>query len=336
MGSNLFYLKPSTDLLFVIQSTLITEADIGSRQKWLIKGSSIYSWIFAKNVQKIRCTLFNVQLLHNPHNSCGVAIELINGRFYKSSQERGLPSMKTSIARQLLGINRRFYNQFAQSFSISRMSMHKGILQSLPGISPLGHMVDIGCGDGRVGHHVLDHAENLGLSSYLGADFSEALIRQRQQPALLDSKKISFTQIDISKPAWERPLLSRAFDSAVCFSTLHHIPGPRRRLRVLSGLRKILRHGGKCVISVWQLSHVARLQKKIRSWESLGIDPRNLEPNDFLVDWKMGGEGVRYVHEFSEEELLHLSNLGGFIVRDSFRSDGQSGDMGLYVVLEAP
>jgi len=242
--------------------------------------------------------------------------------------------MKTSIARQLIGINRCFYDGFARSWATSRVAIHKGILKSMDELRPMGHILDLGCGDGRVGRWVLENRERMGLSSYVGADYSAELLQHAQS----EPGDISFVCADMTSPAWKESIAQKRalFDNVVCFSALHHIPGPRRRLRVMRDIYELTRPGGKCVISVWQLSHVPRLEKKIVPWSTAGLNASDLEYNDLLVDWKMGGAGLRYVHEFNLQELKHTCLLAGFKLERSFRSDGQTGDMGLYVVLEKP
>jgi len=238
--------------------------------------------------------------------------------------------MKPSIARQLIGINRSFYNDFAKSWTTSRVAIHPGIVRSLSNLASLGHILDLGCGDGRVGRWAQDQIEQLAPKSYLGADFSEGLLSHAKQKGM----DFSFVCTDLCEAGWSSEIIKyrRSFDSIVCFSALHHIPGANRRLEFIKEARNLLHETGSLILSVWQLSHVPRLQKKIVPWTTLNLTPNELEANDLLVDWKMGGEGLRYVHEFTEDELRDLLSKAGLHVLDCFRSDGQTGDMGLYVV----
>ena len=41
-------------------------------------------------------------------------------------------------------------------------------------------------------------------------------------------------------------------------------------------------------------------------------------------------KGIRYVHIFTENELVDLAESSGFEVKDTFYSDGKEGDLGLY------
>ena len=68
--------------------------------------------------------------------------------------------------------------------------------------------------------------------------------------------------------------------------------------------------------------------------EKIGIKESDVDPGDFLLDWRRGGFGLRYVHHFSEDELNMLAAESGFRVVESFHSDGITGDLGLYQIWE--
>ena len=57
-----------------------------------------------------------------------------------------------------------------------------------------------------------------------------------------------------------------------------------------------------------------------------------LEGGDYLLDWRSGGTGLRYVHYFGEEELRELAKASGFQIINAFYSDGEAGNLGLYQV----
>lgn len=165
-------------------------------------------------------------------------------------------------------------------------------------------MLDVGCGDGRVSKALPED------SRYVGFDFSANLIGRNARP-----QAASFALADFTSPL---PVPASTFPTVVCFATLHHLPS---RLPLVRELARVLRPGGQLVISVWQITHSDRMRKKIV--EDLGN-------GDYLLDWERGGQGVRFVHEVNEAELRQLANEVGLTVKDVFRSDGKSGDLGLY------
>ncbi|HLF26143.1 MAG TPA: class I SAM-dependent methyltransferase [Anaerolineae bacterium] len=253
--------------------------------------------------------------------------------------------MKASTAHRLLRLNREFYTTFAAEFADSRSALQPGIVRALRQLGTFGSLVDVGCGDGRVGRALAAGVVAHTVNRYLGIDFSSQLIEQARAAHAPLPPDSDFSVIDFSAPGWlERlgePTNQSAnpshFDAAVCFSTLHHIPGARRRLRLLRELRALLGAGARCAISVWQFLHISRLQRKIVPWSEIGLRPEDVDENDYLLDWLRGGRGLRYVHHFDEAELVNLCRRAGFGVLETYRSDGRAsgGELGLYVLLEA-
>ena len=66
----------------------------------------------------------------------------------------------------------------------------------------------------------------------------------------------------------------------------------------------------------------------------IGLSSEDIDPGDYLLDWRRGGHGFRYVHHFSQDELLSLAEKTGFKVVESYLSDGEGGNLGLYQVWE--
>ena len=165
---------------------------------------------------------------------------------------------------------------------------------------------------------------------YVGVDRSVALLaRARAGP---EAATLQLVEADLLTPAWVDALTppEDGFEAVVLFSTLHHVPCARRRRSLLGEIAALLAPEGRWAISVWQLLHLERMRRKIRPWSDAGIDEAELEPGDLLVDWRRGGRGLRYVHHFEPEELAELCEQAGLLVQEQYRSDGHSGDLGLY------
>ncbi len=234
--------------------------------------------------------------------------------------------MRTSTARQLLRLNREFYDAFAADFSASRSRLQPGIMRALAALRPYHSLLDVGCGDGRVLAAGRRSAPGI---RYVGVDFSRQLLRRAPT-----SPRCDFIHANLASPGWAARL-PKGLAAAVCFSLLHHIPGPRRRLRLLREINAALQPAGRCALSVWQFLQLPRLRRKIVPWEQIGLPQAAVDPGDYLLDWRRGGHGLRYVHHFAADELNALCMRAGFHVDESFRSDGESGALGLYLLLSA-
>jgi hypothetical protein len=81
-----------------------------------------------------------------------------------------------------------------------------------------------------------------------------------------------------------------------------------------------------------------RLARRIQPWSLAGIDAKDVDEGDVLMDWLAADEAgqpaarLRYVHLFSEVELAALADDCGFKVCRHFYSDGHEGNLGLYQV----
>ena len=87
--------------------------------------------------------------------------------------------------------------------------------------------------------------------------------------------------------------------------------------------------------SNWQFLNSPRLKARIQPWESIGLQGSDVDVNDYLLDWKRGGNGLRYVHHFDESELAELAKASGFEIVDTFYSDGENKRLSLYQIWKA-
>ena len=169
--------------------------------------------------------------------------------------------------------------------------------------------------------------------TYLGTDFSSNLLEEavRKVP---DQVQVSFIQLDLTETDWNKVLPREAFDLVLCFAALHHIPSHPARLSVCKNIRKLISETGQIQISNWQFLKSERLKKRIVPWEEVDLAQDDVDQGDYLLDWRRGGYGLRYIHHFNPEELSRLADESGFRIIESFDSDGKSGNLSLYQVWE--
>jgi tRNA (uracil-5-)-methyltransferase TRM9 len=236
-----------------------------------------------------------------------------------------------AIAQRLDAINARFYEDFAEEFSASRTRLNAGIERVLDGMVPLGSVLDLGCGNARLGR-AWASGRFPGPMRYTGVDRSARLLAVH--PA---APGMRLVDLAVGAQGWEQALRVRVpeavegFDRIVCFAVLHHLPDRRRRVATLAALRSLLRPNGRWAVSVWQFLHVPRLRDRVVDWTEAGLRGDEVEGGDLLMDWRRGGRGLRYVHHYEPSELLADCQAAGLQVHAHFASDGESGDLGLYV-----
>ncbi len=235
--------------------------------------------------------------------------------------------MDAELVKRLLNLNRDLYSRFARDFSETRGVERTNIEPLAPYLKNGAKALDVGCGNGRL-------AERLGgagyVLDYVGVDASTVLIeiaRARE----FQNVAAEFRVVDITVPGWAETLPA-PFDLAIALAVLHHVPSFEMRCRVLRDLHGLLKPGAVLVMSNWQFTHSERLRKKMVSWQRLGIDERELEEGDALLDWKRGGTGYRYVHLLTEPEVESLVEQSRFQVIEQFYADA---NLNLWSVLRA-
>ncbi len=234
----------------------------------------------------------------------------------------------TQLVERLLALNRTFYAEFAGAFSGTRSSAQSNLNRIVTYISPGVKALDIGCGNGRLAQK-LDQA---GLDiTYLGVDFSAGLI-ELARSAPLRRVNAAFCVADVTHPGWSQSLPGAPFDVAVMLAALHHIPSFDLRRDVLRDIGAVLRPGGLLIMTNWQFTRNERLRKKIVAWQTVGIDERDLETGDALLDWKRGGTGYRYCHLLTEGEVERMAAQSGLDVVEQFHADA---DLNLYSLLRS-
>ena len=233
---------------------------------------------------------------------------------------------------KLLSLNKQFYQTFGYEFSSTRLRLQPGVLRVVDGLAGEESILDLGCGNGEMARELMRRGHR---GPYTGVDFSPALLEIARHG--WEDAPAAFVCIDLSNPNWDKKLvatLTRPFDLVTAFATLHHIPGREMRLNILTKVRAMLRPGGRFIHSEWQFMSSEKLKDRIQPWKLAKLDPQEVEEGDFLLDWRSGGRGLRYVHLFSEEELEELAASCRFRVRQTFLSDGTNGKLGLYQIWE--
>jgi len=240
--------------------------------------------------------------------------------------------MKPELIERLYQINRTFYSTFATSFSETRESARE-LEVILPYIADGARVLDLGCGNGRVAAMLARQQRNV---TYVGIDSSEKLIAGcRIQDAGCKMQEAEFLVADIVEPDWIHKLTWASFDCVLLLAVLHHIPGADVRARILRQARELLAPQGRIVVSTWQFMDNERMRKKIVPWSVAGVDERELEPGDALLNWKRDGEGLRYCHWIGQDEMRALAAQAGLSVVETFRAGGREGNLSLYAILVA-
>jgi SAM-dependent methyltransferase len=260
--------------------------------------------------------------------------------------------MEEPVIRKLLSINLEFYQTFAATFSATRSRLQPGVQRILDRLPTQINILEVGCGNGELARMLMNQGHR---GVYIGLDFSSELLEiarasltssAEEQMKSKDGEKICgppnciFLQLDITSAGWEivvrnqlkSSISTERLNMIFAFSTLHHLPGKTNQYQTLTKFHNLLEDGGLLLHSNWQFLNSEKLRKRILPWSTIGIKQEDVDDGDYLLDWRRGGYGVRYVHHFNKEELSQMASRTGFQIVDSFLSDGEGGKLGLYQV----
>lgn len=228
---------------------------------------------------------------------------------------------------RLIDQTRRFYNEHGRDFSDTRLRLQPGVSQLVGNLHGDETILDLGCGNGELARTLSQRGHK---GSYVGLDFSLPLLSEAERKAF--TFPVKFLVADLTSPGWASIIGSIQFDLVFAFAFLHHIPGTALRLLILEKVRHLLKQEGRFINSNWQFLDNPRLKARLQPWELIGLKPQDVDPNDYLLDWKRGSKGLRYVHHFDENELGEMAGKSRFGIVETFYSDGENKRSGLYQI----
>jgi tRNA (uracil-5-)-methyltransferase TRM9 len=239
-----------------------------------------------------------------------------------------------NTVRKLIQLNHQFYQTFALQFSTTRQRLQPGVrkileqgFQADPDALPRhADILELGCGNGELARELARRGH---YGDYFGIDSNVKLLEEARQN-LPDDFRGNLLQIDLASADWHQCIPNAPFDVVLAFAVLHHLPGEELRNQVMQKVRELIKPQGSFIHSEWQFLNSPRLQERIQPWERAGLNADEVDPGDYLLDWRSGGQGLRYAHHFSETELEDLAKSCGFQIIETFHSDGEGGKLGLY------
>ncbi|MCL4528146.1 MAG: methyltransferase domain-containing protein [Chloroflexi bacterium] len=233
----------------------------------------------------------------------------------------------SATAQRLLDLNRQFYTDHGRDFSATRERLQPGVMRVLETLRGSESILDLGCGNGELARTLSRRGQR---GSYLGLDFSLPLLNEAKRMPF--TFPVKFLATDITAGNWRSKLPPATFNLIFAFAVFHHIPSFDLRLNIIKEIYDLLEPGGLFIHSNWQFLNSERLKARIQAWDKVGLSPQDVDPNDYLLDWKRGGTGLRYVHYVNEEELKQLAKASDFEIIETFYSDGENKKLGLYQV----
>lgn len=206
--------------------------------------------------------------------------------------------MKKETADALLTLSEQEYDAMAGEFSRTRRFFWRELEFLKTYAHPGDRVLDVGCGNGRL----LDLLEAMPVD-YTGVDVSRELIAISHEQR---GARGTFMQAS----ALSLPFEDSSFDVVYSVAVLHHIPSHAYRRRFMEEINRVLKPGGTCVLTVWNIiqwkfayAHLVQTVKKV-----CGLSPLDL--GDVMLSFG-NDKRKRYVHALRERELRHLFEASG-------------------------
>lgn len=209
--------------------------------------------------------------------------------------------MKAGYAREILKMSEGGYNKIAEDFSRTRGVFWEELKHLTKYVKQGDRVLDLGCGNGRF----YEELKTLKIS-YTGIDHSGGLIEQAQ-------KKFGEEAIFMYGDALSLPFKKNSYDVVYSFAVLHHIPSKQFRKLFFEEIDRVLKDDGIAIITVWNIWQKKFIPKIIRTGLLKLIGLTKLDFKDFFLGFG-DNKKVRYLHAFTEKELIKLATKSGFKV----------------------
>ncbi|RVE52268.1 hypothetical protein evm_003058 [Chilo suppressalis] len=232
------------------------------------------------------------------------------------------------------------YERIAGHFSRTRHKPWPRVVEFMRNVPTGSVVLDLGCGNGK---NILPRTDILQIAG----ERSEGLLREcRQRVEEAGGVWAQCVRVD----ALHAALADECVDYVICVAVLHHFSSVKRRQKAVATIWRLLRPGGKALITVWakdqtksnylckkRAPNATEEQCVTISGVSLPVHENRtqFQHNDVLVPWKLRQVKenktltdtpqdtlLRFYHVFEEGELEELCKKLPFTVEQSFYDEG--------------
>lgn len=167
-------------------------------------------------------------------------------------------------------------------------------------------ILDFGCGNGRLLEILPSEID------YLGVDVSQKLIDLASKSYSRENTK--FLKIASSQDSL--PFENDFFNAAYSIAVFHHIPSSEMRKRWAKELQRVIKPGGRVIVTVWNLWRKKYSKNILKNWLNKIMGRSGLDWNDCYIPFKdnQGNVFNRYHHAFTRKEIKKLFSRAGFEV----------------------
>jgi alkylated DNA repair protein alkB family protein 8 len=171
------------------------------------------------------------------------------------------------------------YNNISSNFDNTRTYTWGWINETVNTLPKNSIICDLGCGNGR---NMMNKDYN-----FIGVDNSKELLK------ICRNKGLNVIEGEMCNI----PLRSNSLDALICIAAFHHLSTVERRIKALLEMKRVVKPGGKVVISVWSIEQPAKTRRTFNKY------------GDTIVKWDQRGKIYdRYYYIFKLDEIKELFN----------------------------
>ena len=170
-----------------------------------------------------------------------------------------------------------FYSENSKKFSDTRFCLWDVVRDFGTNFTSNNIVLDAGCGNGKNIRYFKDNCKIVGI------DKCNALVQ------ICNDRGYSVQQADINNI----PFDSNTFDFIMCIAVVHHIETEQKRVDALKEMIRVLKPGGKLLITCWAYESDEYSKKK------------NFKIGDNFVKFNKE-EILRYYYIYDKEGFKHL------------------------------
>lgn len=174
------------------------------------------------------------------------------------------------------------YEIIAQHFDVTRVNKWDWVENFLNTLQPNSLVLDLGCGNGRnMNHHNI---------KFIGVDNCDKFVK------ICNEKGLNVLNCNITKVNLE----SEKVDAIICIAVFHHLSTIEHRIAALKEMKRLVKPGGKILLSVWSINQPQKTRKKFNNY------------GNNIVLWNSYGKIFeRYYYIFKVDEIKYLFKLVG-------------------------
>lgn len=171
------------------------------------------------------------------------------------------------------------YNNISSNFDNTRTYTWGWINETVNALPKNSIICDLGCGNGR---NMMNKDYN-----FIGVDNSKELLK------ICRNKGLNVIEGEMCNI----PLRSNSLDALICIAAFHHLSTVERRVKALLEMKRVVKPGGKVIISVWSIEQPAKTRRTFNKY------------GDTIVKWDQRGKIYdRYYYIFKLDEIKELFN----------------------------